>query len=380
MLRVWCCWLGLVGVALADGALDFEKDAAGGSPSGWAGTAVVVEKDAIGGKRSLLLTATKDNDVASSPPLPAKAGQKYLLTYRLKLNVQRGAFHVQFRCLDEQRRPLRPEWKYPYIESRKTSLANPILISQQVSLADVESATAFVQIVFKWYDSPLGEAWIDDVSWQPLAEKAQVRNARPLDIRSACNMGFRDEKEGDGVGGWTDQGENDLRNLKPGTLKLDVLPLEVIDPAKNDGRSCIVLGGGAKPNFPQRVSIPVGQRADRVFALHNSAWSGDAPGTPVVRWTLHHADGSTSSATLRVGKDMSDWWRCANTDNSVVAVTTSNAIQTPVCLNVAEIANPKPEQAIASIEIASAGRPMYGLVAVTLADGPPLMPWLKLQA
>jgi hypothetical protein len=35
----------------------------------------------------------------------------------------------------------------------------------------------------------------------------------PLDLRARVNMGFKDDKSGDGKGGWTDQGDNDFRMM-----------------------------------------------------------------------------------------------------------------------------------------------------------------------
>ena len=364
----------------AEPSFDFEADAPGKAAAGWEGQGVVTEKGTISGRRSLYLAGTRDNDVAVTPPLPAQAGGKYGLTYRLRLAVKAGDLHIQFRCLDARQQALRPEWLYPIIETRSAPVANPMLATRQVTLDGVEKETAFVRIVFKWYGTPSGEAWLDDLSWVPLTDKPELRNTLPLDLRAQCNMGFRDEKEGDGTGGWTDQGGNDLRGLKPGRIAMEGLPLLLLDPAANQGRSCIVLGGSAHPGFPQRVSVPVGRKADRLFALHNSAWTGLAPDGPVVTWTFHYAAGGTAETTLVAGQDMNDWWIGGNTANSVVAVTTSNAEHTPVCLNLAEIPNPKPDQRIESIDIASAGRPMYGLVAVTLADGAPFLPWLKLQS
>ncbi len=37
-----------------------------------------------------------------------------------------------------------------------------------------------------------------------------------LDLRAVVNMGWQDEVAGDGKGGWTDQGDNDMRQVTPG--------------------------------------------------------------------------------------------------------------------------------------------------------------------
>jgi hypothetical protein len=85
-----------------------------------------------------------------------------------------------------------------------------------------------------------GKVWFDDVQTSRGAKPAG--NFRPIDLRTACNTGFRDDVAGDGRGGWTDQGDNDLRNIKPGTQTLRGIPLATADgPASSwpagDGRT-----------------------------------------------------------------------------------------------------------------------------------------------
>ena len=75
----------------------------------------------------------------------------------------------------------------------------------------------------------------------------------PIDIRKACNMGFKDDVAGDQKGGWTDQGNNDMRYFPVGTQVFNGVRFQVIDPARNNGKSCLVLKGKESPYFPGRV-------------------------------------------------------------------------------------------------------------------------------
>jgi hypothetical protein len=43
---------------------------------------------------------------------------------------------------------------------------------------------------------------------------------RTLDLKPIVNMDWRDEIWGDGKGGWTDQGDNDLRQIRVGRREL----------------------------------------------------------------------------------------------------------------------------------------------------------------
>ena len=62
--------------------------------------------------------------------------------------------------------------------------------------------------------------------------------ATPLDIRPVANMGFRDETEGDRMGGWTDQGDNDIRMLPTGPVRFATIPFRIVEPETNGGKSC----------------------------------------------------------------------------------------------------------------------------------------------
>ena len=77
--------------------------------------------------------------------------------------------------------------------------------------------------------------------------------ASSIDITPVVNMAFRDDISDDKKGGWTDQGPgNDMRMLKTGRRRFSGIPFEIIDPAKNNGKSCIVLAGPGSGIFPQR--------------------------------------------------------------------------------------------------------------------------------
>ena len=79
-------------------------------------------------------------------------------------------------------------------------------------------------------------------------------DAETLDLRSAMNMGFRDEQPNDRKGGWTDQGgTNDLSAMTPGKKICANVPFQVVDPETNRGKSCIVLRGADRLYFPVRA-------------------------------------------------------------------------------------------------------------------------------
>jgi hypothetical protein len=70
------------------------------------------------------------------------------------------------------------------------------------------------------------------------------------DLRPVMNVGWRDDIEGDRKGGWTDQGDNDLRSFPTGLQYFCGIPFEIVSPDGNRGLSVLVLGGAARTYFP----------------------------------------------------------------------------------------------------------------------------------
>lgn len=84
------------------------------------------------------------------------------------------------------------------------------------------------------------------VSRDPRADGMRS-SAVPVDLRPYCTMGFADAKEGDGKGGWSDQGPtNDLSALPVGRHTFAGIPFDLIDPATNGGLACVVLGSAQR--------------------------------------------------------------------------------------------------------------------------------------
>lgn len=142
-----------------------------------------------------------------------------------------------------------------------------------------------------------------------------------------CNRVFFDEMAGDGLGGWDDSGENDLRNLPTGDFLLRGIPFHFIDPQRDGpnedlrnrwGRpldSCIVLQGAARPQFLQQVAdLPVNEKLRQLFFCHTAPWCDGPEGQPIARHVMHYADGTTSELALRKGVHLDDWTRVSQGD------------------------------------------------------------------
>lgn len=147
----------------------------------------------------------------------------------------------------------------------------------------------------------------------------------PLDLRRVVNAGFADDVAGDGKGGWTDQGpENDLRMLTPGRQVMKGITFDVIDPAKNGGRSCIMLAGKARPKFPDAAAceVPENVSGTTLYLLHAIAWPGPQVGSVKVTYR----DGSADTFEVRGGREVGNWWGPAQYPNGEVVWTAENAV------------------------------------------------------
>lgn len=186
---------------------------------------------------------------------------------------------------------------------------------------------------------------------------------KPLDIRRQVNMGFRDEVAEDGEGGWTDQGPtNDLSAMKPGKIAIAPVTFDVIDPANNNGKSCIVLGGGGRPYFPRKVTLPAdGGKVRTVFLLHAVAWP-PAGGEPAGTVTAVYKDGSRYSTPVESGRDVANWWQPVQLPNGQIAwLGSSEESAVGLYSSSFEI----PDKPLAALEFESSGKAVWMIVAVS---------------
>ncbi len=137
----------------------------------------------------------------------------------------------------------------------------------------------------------------------------------PINISKQCNMGFKDEFPGDKKGGWTDQGINDLRIMRPGKKKFLNVGFDVIDPAQNEGKSCMVFKGRERPYFLDQAAVDA-QKASyqAIYLLHATAWRTDAE-TCIGSIQVKYLDNSDELIQIIAKKDVDDWFNGDNKPN-----------------------------------------------------------------
>ncbi|XHR29770.1 MAG: glycoside hydrolase family 2 TIM barrel-domain containing protein [Chthoniobacteraceae bacterium] len=171
-----------------------------------------------------------------------------------------------------------------------------------------------------------------------------------IDLSAAANQGFANDEKG---GGWTAQGANDFAGMPMGLQKLKGVPFRIIDPAANNGKSCLVLRGSARREFPARIDgIPVKQKLAKLFFLHACAWKGDDAG----RYRLNYEDGTHYDYLLTNGRNIGDWATPQDLPEATPAFVRGNWNGTgQIGLYMAMMENPHPEKQILTIDFFSSG-------------------------
>lgn len=185
-----------------------------------------------------------------------------------------------------------------------------------------------------------------------------------IDLRRAVNMGFADDVAGDGKGGWCDEGSNnDLSDIKPGRIQAAGIGFDVIDPAGNGGKSCIVLGGGKRPHFPAKVEIPAAGKQFRTLLLMHALASPPA-GVEIGAVKAIYADGSVGRFPVISNREVANWWQPVARENGVVAWRGKSGRCSDIGLYVS--AFPLENKPLKSLELeANGAAPAWMVVAVS---------------
>jgi hypothetical protein len=187
---------------------------------------------------------------------------------------------------------------------------------------------------------------------------------QPVDIRSAANMGFRDEVAGDQRGGWTDQGQdNDMSGLPTRFQMLGDIPFDLIDEASNNGRACMVFAGPERVYFPMESRVPLsGESFRTLFLLHAFAFDRNK-GTPLGQVIAQFADGSQQEIPVTAHVEASNWTAPYNAPNGTVAWRGPSGRRSEVGLNLSRF--DLPGKPIASLNFKSAGKAVWMVTGIT---------------
>ncbi len=141
-----------------------------------------------------------------------------------------------------------------------------------------------------------------------------------VDLSHAANVDFADEVEGDGKGGWTDQGRDvDLHMIKPGILKFGLLEFNVLNAKANHGKGALVLSGECRKFTPSTATVTLpANNASAINLLHANAW-GPSVGTTLGFIIAEYADGSSEQIPVVSGVDCNGWYNPRPAENVAIA-------------------------------------------------------------
>lgn len=145
-------------------------------------------------------------------------------------------------------------------------------------------------------------------------------DVKPVAIAGSANMAFKDEVRDDEKGGWTDQGpQNDLSSLPTGSQVFGNVRFEIIDPAKNQDRSCLVFANPQRQYFPRSANIQMkGEMFSYLYLLHATAWTPRETGAVCGTVEVEYKDRTHQKFEIQTNRDVGDWWNPFSHDNAAV--------------------------------------------------------------
>lgn len=196
---------------------------------------------------------------------------------------------------------------------------------------------------------------------------------RCVDLRKKVTTGFSDSVANDYMGGWFDEGLNDLRTFPVGMRSFAGVVFDVINPDKNGGATCIALQSANRPYFPPEVkgiALPPGMW-DRLHFLQSAAWGDDKLfGKPVFDYVLTYRDGTREVLPMRFKADVGNWWVPEELSAATLAWAGYNPVGRLVGVWRKVVENPHPEKELKSLDIVSRNTTaVVGIIAVTLQRG-----------
>ena len=204
-----------------------------------------------------------------------------------------------------------------------------------------------------------------------------------IDLSAVANTDLEDDGiAGNGKGGWSDEGVNDMFLYPPipyGESAVNGYAFRILDPAKNNGKAVIMLKGRKLAGKPEEVVVPVANvKGKFVYFLQNSVHS--APNQPAnyraATYTVRYADGTWAEIPISDGIELRRWWVGRWYDNSGAASWPIFIGRNPssmkwnqfVAVYAMEWANPHPDKSITSITLKSAALCSPAIFAITIAD------------
>ncbi len=194
----------------------------------------------------------------------------------------------------------------------------------------------------------------------------------PLDLRKLATTGFQDSVANDYMGGWFDEGNNDLRIFPSGRRIFAGVPFDIIDPIANAGATCIALRSVRRPYFPEALrKIPVNlEQVDFLHFLHTGGGNMPTPHGRVYHWIIHYEDKTRAEIPVRWNLEIGNWWIPRNLPNAILVWADYNPVGRLVGVWRMSVPNPYPGKKILSLDLVSENSDAFSAVlAITFQRG-----------
>lgn len=193
----------------------------------------------------------------------------------------------------------------------------------------------------------------------------------PVDIRKAANMSWRDETPGDRTGGWTDQGDNDVRDIEPGRAVFFDVPFDLIDPAENGGKSCLVFAGPDRGYLLKSAEIgDINLKGARLYLFHGLSWAPEDV-RKVADIAVRYTDGTETVIAVESNRDVCNWWSRVRAENALIAWRGRNPqSETTLYLSGFKL---DPSKTVASLKLTPTGNGVWMVGAISIGDEVPAL-------
>ncbi|OGV68646.1 MAG: hypothetical protein A3K19_14875 [Lentisphaerae bacterium RIFOXYB12_FULL_65_16] len=198
----------------------------------------------------------------------------------------------------------------------------------------------------------------------PLGRQAALAagdKQNPVDLGAWLTVPLRDDTANDGQGGWTDQGNNDMRELPAGRQTFAGVVFDVTE------KGLVLQSPAHLPKAPPRAdALKIGACCDTLSFLHTAAWASGS-GKTVAKYRIKYEDGTELETPIADGVQVGDWWQAQEELPAArVAWHGKNPAHTPVCLYLYTWRNPKPGVTLTTISVESTGTDtIYALLGLT---------------
>jgi hypothetical protein len=196
------------------------------------------------------------------------------------------------------------------------------------------------------------------------------KNVKTIDLRTLTNRPFAADIIGTGKGGWLEVGPKAYIEAIPvGRQIFAGVPFDIIDPAKNNDKSMIVIGTRPdQKNLASQVVIPFGHKASILNFLHTGAWMASFDRPVIVEFV--YPGGIRIRTQFAPGHHIADWWWPPQTLSNGVIAWNGTCDGNPIGCMYAPLNNPRPDEPVESIIISmqDASSSIYGLIAISYLE------------